>query len=66
MLVLHVYIIGRNGNVERSYDFMRNDGKDELDGCDIVIPYAEENPRPVMEQDALALLFNEEMMKGEH
>lgn len=65
MLVLHIYILGKNGNVERTYDFLRNDGKDSLEGCDVVIPYVDDNPQPVLERDALVLL-DELNLKGEH
>lgn len=65
MLVLHVYIMGKNGNIERTYDFLRNDGKDSLEGCDIVIPYDKENPCPISERDAVVLIANQDL-KGDH
>lgn len=66
MLVVHVYILGKNGNIERAYDFLRNDGKEGLEGCDVVIPYDKENPEPILEPDAVTLLHDLEVMKGEH
>ena len=65
MLVLHVHITGKHGNIERTYDFLRNDGKDELEGCDLVIPYNEEYTYPLSEQTAIAIIRNKDL-KGEH
>ena len=65
MLVLHVYIMGKDGAIERTYDFLRNDGKDTLEGCDIVIPYDDENPYPIQERDAIALIATKEV-QGDH
>jgi hypothetical protein len=65
MLIVHVHIMGKHGNIERTYDFMRNDGKDELEGCDVVIPYDKEYQYPISERDAIAIIRNQDM-KGEH
>ena len=67
MLVLHVYIMGRQGNIERSYDFLRNDGKEELEGCDLVIPYDDSLKYPLSEAEAASYtmtMTNE--FKGDH
>ena len=66
MLVLHVYIQGRGGYIERTYDFLRNDGKEAFEGCDLVIPYDDQNDYPISELDALAILSNQELAKGDH
>jgi hypothetical protein len=66
MLVLHVHVLGRNGSIERSYDFMRNDGKDALEGCDIVIPYDKEIPYPLTEPDVIAQVHLIERSRGDH
>lgn len=65
MLIMHVYILGKNGGVERSYDFMRNNGKEALEGCDLVVPYDEENEQPMTERSALAIISNEHL-RGDH
>lgn len=65
MLVLHVHIMGKNGNIERTYDFLRNDGKDALEGCDVVIPYKEEYSYPMTEDEAVAIIRHKDL-KGEH
>lgn len=65
MLVLHVHIMGKQGNIERTYDFLRNDGKEELDGCDIMIPYNDEYTYPVSERDAVAIIRHKDLT-GEH
>ena len=65
MLVIHVHVKGKNGNIERTHDFLRNDGKDELTGCDIVIPYNEEYTYPLTETDAIAIIRHKEF-KGDH
>jgi hypothetical protein len=65
MLIVHVHIMGKHGNIERTYDFMRNDGKDELEGCDVVIPYDKELSYPVSERDAIAIIRNQDI-RGEH
>ena len=65
MLVLHVHIQGRKGNIERTYDFLRNDDKEELSGCDIVIPYKEDYNYPLSEQDAIAVIRHKDLT-GEH
>lgn len=64
MLVIHVYITGKQGNVERSYDFMQNDGKEELVGFDCVIPYDEELEYPVAEYEAIRMF--KKQAKGDH
>jgi hypothetical protein len=65
MLVLHVHIKGRHGTIERSYDFVRNDGKETLEGVDIVIPYEDDNPYPMRERDCIAWIHNKDL-HGEH
>lgn len=65
MLILHVHIMGKNGNVERTYDFLRNDGKDELEGCDVVIPYSDEHKYPMTEGDTIAYIRHRDV-KGDH
>ena len=65
MLILHVHIMGKRGNVERTYDFLRNDGKEELEGCDIVIPYNEEYHYPLTEDTAVAIIRHKDL-GGEH
>lgn len=65
MLVLHVHIMGKNGNIERTFDFLRNDNKEALEGVDIVIPYSKDNPCPMDEGHALALIRHRDL-KGEH
>jgi hypothetical protein len=67
MLVLHVHIMGKAGNVERTYDFLRNDGKDGLEGCDLVIPYNEEEYLyPIQERDAVAIINSKAFNQGDH
>lgn len=66
MLVVHVHVLGRHGAVERTYDFVRNDGKEALDGCDIVIPYnGDEYTYPLSEDDTLAIIHHKSFT-GEH
>jgi hypothetical protein len=64
MLVLHVHIVGKHGNIERTYDFLRYDGNEELEGCDIIIPYNEEHSYPIQERDAVALIPT--AVRGDH
>lgn len=64
MLVIHVYIQGKNGNVERAYDFLRNDGKEDLSGFDCIIPYDKELNYPIAEYDAMKMIHITE--KGDH
>ena len=66
MLVLHVHVLGKDGSVERSYDFMRNDGKEGLEGCDIVIPYDKEISYPLDERDVISQVHLIERSRGEH
>lgn len=61
MLIIHVYIKGRSGAVERTYDFVHNDGKDSFEGKDIIIPFNEENEYPMTEKDAMAIISNQNM-----
>lgn len=64
MLVIHVYVLGKDGAIERAFDFLRNDGKEELDGVDIVIPYKErEEYKNILEKDVLALISTKEIRK---
>ena len=65
MLVLHVHIMGKHGNIERTYDFLRNDGKDGLEGLDVVIPYSEEHTYPMTEEMAVAYVRHRDL-KGDH
>lgn len=66
MLVLHVYVLGKDGAIERSYDFLRNDGKEDLDGVDVIIPYKDREEFPtVLEKDAMVLIANRDI-KGNH
>jgi hypothetical protein len=65
MLVLHVHIMGKSGNIERTYDFLRNDGKETLEGCDVVIPYNEEYTYPLSEDMSVAILRNRDL-EGDH
>lgn len=65
MLIVHVHIMGKKGNVERTYDFMRNDGKEVLDGCDVVIPYDKEQHYPMAEEEAIAIIRNKDL-RGDH
>lgn len=65
MLILHVHVVGKHGGIERTYDFVRNDGKEELDGCDVLIPYHKDNSWPVAEHEALALIANKPV-HGDH
>lgn len=65
MLILHVHIMGRAGSVERTYDFLRNDGRESFQGVDVFIPYDDRNKYPISENDSLDLLATEEM-KGDH
>jgi len=65
MLVLHVHIMGKHGNIERTYDFLRNDGKDALEGCDVVIPYNEDTKYPMTEDDAVAFIRHKDL-RGDH
>lgn len=65
MLVLHVHVVGKHGNIERTYDFLRNDGKEELEGCDLVIPYSEEYHYPLSEHAAIAIIRHKDLT-GEH
>jgi len=65
MLVLHIHITGKNGNIERTYDFLRNDGKESLEGCDVVIPYSEEYRYPLTEDEAIAIVRNKDL-RGDH
>ena len=61
MLVIHVYVMGKAG-VEKTYDFLQNDGKEELVGVDVVIPYEDRKDIPnVMERDALALMRTKDL-----
>lgn len=65
MLVLHVHIKGKDGGIERTYDFLRHDGKDSFEGLDVIIPYDARNDYPIREDDAIAILANQEM-RGDH
>jgi hypothetical protein len=65
MLVLHVHIMGKNGNIERTYDFLRHDGKETLEGCDVVIPYDKEYTYPLSEDTSIAILRYKEL-EGDH
>ena len=65
MLVLHIYVLGQNGSIERSYDFLRYDGKESFEGCDVIIPYSTSNAQPISEADAISLLAGHEI-KGDH
>jgi len=65
MLVLHVYIMGKHGNIERTYDFLRNDNKEELEGCDLVIPYDKEIRYPMSESQTIDYMSILET-KGDH
>ncbi len=65
MLVLHVYIMGKRGNIERSYDFLRKDEKEELEGVDIVIPYDDDLNYPLTEGEAIAIMDNPKT-RGDH
>lgn len=65
MLVLHVYIMGKRGNIERSYDFLQNNHTEELEGVDVVIPYEEEIDYPLSEHDAIAVMDNKRI-RGDH
>lgn len=65
MLVLHVYIMGEKGNIARSYDFLRNDGEEDLKGVDIVIPFEKDIYYPLSETDAIALMDNVDK-RGDH
>lgn len=65
MLVIHVHILGEKGNVERTYDFLHNDNKEELAGCDVTIPYNKEYNYPITEREAQAIIRNKDF-KGDH
>ncbi len=65
MLVLHVHILGESGSVERTYDFLRNDGRDVFEGLDVIIPYDSEFHYPIGENDAIAILANKDL-RGDH
>ena len=65
MLVLHVHILGKTGYIERTYDFLRHDGKDSFDGCDVVIPYDDTREYPISENDTIAILVDR-ALKGDH
>lgn len=58
MLIVHVHIKGKNGSIERSYDFMRNDDEDQLSGIDVIIPYDEKYEYPLDEDAAVVLVAN--------
>ena len=66
MLVLHVHVLGQSGAIEKTYDFIRNDGKDTFDGMDVVIPFEETHNYPLSERDAMAIISNRELMRGDH
>lgn len=67
MLVLHVHILGKGGQIERTYDFLRNDGKEGLEGCDLVIPYNEEEYLyPIEEHVAAAIITSKSFNQGDH
>lgn len=58
MLIVHVHVKGKSGAIEKTYDFVRNDGKDGIEGFDCVIPFDEEAHYPLTEQDVLAIISN--------
>lgn len=64
MLVFHVHILGKNGAIEKTYDFLRPDGKTTFEGCDVIIPYDPEYRYPFSEQDALVTISNHKV--GDH
>lgn len=65
MQVVHVYIAEEDGSIGRSYDFLRNDGKDGFSGTDITVPFSEEYTYPILEHEAADIIRNNQF-KGDN
>jgi hypothetical protein len=65
MLSIHVYIKGKSGTIERSYNFLQPNGKDTFEPIDLIIPYDEENKYPITENDAKMIMATQ-LRRGEH
>lgn len=61
MLVIHAYVLNKDGSTSSSFDLMRNDGKDTFKGVDIKLPFNKDYPYPLFEDDVINLINNKDI-----